>query len=139
VIGCLVLGVAEVALVTAALVTRRGDLVLAALLVLVGLVAAVRSRPMQLTFGVGHREQHAVVFSFDKFWGTLSVRVDGSPVVRDLRMFSVHLTKSYRFTVGAAEVHDVRIEKDRALVLAGVRPQPVRAYVDDMLVVEGVA
>lgn len=94
---------------------------------------------MELEFEVGHREKHHVAFSFNKFWGNLAISVDGSPVVRDLRVYSITLTKSYSFRVGANEAHDVRIEKDRALLLAGARRQPVRAYVDDVLTAEGVA
>ncbi len=41
------------------------------------------------------------MFRFNKFWGNLAITVDGRPVVRDCRMFSVKLTKTYRFTVGA--------------------------------------
>jgi len=80
-----------------------------------------------------------VVFRFDTFWGNLSITVDGRPVVQDLRLFSVELMKTYRFSVGAEELHEVRIEKDRHALLAGARPQPVRAYVDDVLTAEGVA
>jgi hypothetical protein len=139
VVGCVALGVVGAALLAGAIATRRWDLGTAALIVAVGLVAALRSRPMRLAFEVGHQEKHSVVFTFDKFWGGLSVKVDGVPVVRDLRMFSVDLTKSYRFTVGTSEIHDVHIEKDRSRFLAGARAQPVRAYVDDLLVAEGVA
>lgn len=100
------------------------------------LVGWLMSRPMELALDVGHQEKHRVVFRFDKFWGNLSITVDGSPVVRDLRMFSVKLTKTYQFAVGTFELHRVRIEKDRSLVLAGLRAQRVRAYVDDVLSAE---
>ena len=40
---------------------------------------------MVLAFMVGQRERHRVVFRFDKFWGNLSITVDGRPVVRDFR------------------------------------------------------
>lgn len=66
---------------------------------------------MQLEFVVGQHEKDQVVFRFDKFWGNLSVTVDGRPAVRDLRMFSVKLTKTYRIMVGDPEVHEVRIER----------------------------
>ena len=94
---------------------------------------------MELAFNLGREEQHRVVFRFNKFWGNLSITVDDSPVVRDLRMVSVKLTKTYRFSVGTAELHEVRIEKDRKMLVAGGRSQAVRAYVDDILTAEGVA
>lgn len=65
--------------------------------------------------------------------------VDGERVVRDQRLLSVRRTKIYTVRVGDREVHDVRIEKDRTLLLAGARGQPVRVYVDDVLAAEAVA
>jgi len=94
---------------------------------------------MQLAFNVGSAELHHVTFNFDKFWGGLSIEVDGTRVVGDLRLFSVNLVKTYEFTVGTAERHTVRIDKHRAVFFAGFRPQPVRAYVDGQLVAESVA
>lgn len=90
-------------------------------------------------FSAGPEGAHPVVFRFNKFWGNLSITVHGRPVVRDLRMFSVKLTKTYTFPVGDTDQHVVRIDKDRAVFLAGARPQPVRAYVNDALVAEGSA
>lgn len=58
-------------------------------------------------------------------------------MVRDLRVFSVRTTKTYRFPVGKDEVHQVQIDKIRPLALAGVRRQQVKAYVDGVLVAEG--
>ena len=91
-----------------------------------------------LEFQVGTSEKHDVVFSFNKFWGNLATTVDGVPAVRNLRTVSVKLTETYNLTVGVREVHEVRIEKDRALLLAGARRQPVRAYVDEVLTAEAV-
>lgn len=94
---------------------------------------------MQLRFEVGRDERHVVVFRFNKFWGNLSITVDDAIVVRDFRLVSVKLTKSYTFTVGVHERHAVRIDKTRAVAFAGLRPQPVNAYVDGILVAEGTA
>ena len=138
-VGCVALGVLALALLVGALLTRRWSFGLGGVVVLAALLVGVRSQPLRLAFPVGRAEQHAVVFTFDKFWGTLSVTVDGSPVVRDLRTVSGSLTKTYALDVGVGEVHHVRIDKHRAAVLAWLRPQPVRAYVDDRLVGAGVA
>jgi uncharacterized protein (DUF58 family) len=138
-VGGLVCGTLAVALAIIALAAHSWYAGSLALLALVTLVLGVRTRPTQLELQVGRHEPHRVVFSYNKVWGNLAVTVDGSPVVRDLRMFSLGLTKTYRFVVGVQEAHQVRIEKDRALFLAGFRRQPVRAYVDDVLVAEGVA
>ena len=93
---------------------------------------------MELVFDVGQLETHRVVFRFNKFWGGLSIRVDDHPVVRDLRMFSVKTIKTYRFSIGEDEVHQVQIDKIRPVALAGFRQQQVKAYVDGVLAAEGV-
>jgi hypothetical protein len=87
-----------------------------------------------LSFEVGTGEKHRVDFRFDQMWGGLTISVDGVPVKRDLRIFSVSLVKTYELTVGQTESHVVRIDKTRVLFFAGFRRQVVRAYVDGQLV-----
>lgn len=94
---------------------------------------------MVMTFEVGVNEKHTVMFSFDKFWGGLTITVDGNSVVSTTQMFGLHLVSSWQFTVGVTEVHTVQIDKHRELFFAGFRPQPVYAYVDRQLVAQGVA
>jgi hypothetical protein len=89
---------------------------------------------MQFSFIVGVAEKHQVDFSFDQFIGNLEIRVDGQPVIKDFRMFSLSLSKQYEFTVGERERHGVIIEKKRKLFLAGVRPQQYRVFIDGQLV-----
>ncbi|MEU4619679.1 hypothetical protein AB0G04_06840 [Actinoplanes sp. NPDC023801] len=94
---------------------------------------------MLLTFDVGVDERHTVQFSFNKFWGGLSIKVDGCNVVKTVRFASAELVKRYNFVVGVHEQHYVTIEHHRELMFAGFRPQPVLAYVDGVLVAQGVA
>jgi hypothetical protein len=109
-------------------------------LVILGfIVFGFTSKAMELGFDVGSTEKHRVVFRFSKFWGTVNLDVDDEPVVREIRIFSIALTKKYVVSVGTAERHEIRIEKDRSVVFAGARRQPVRAYVDNVLVAEAVA
>ncbi|MGO2542017.1 MAG: hypothetical protein ACTH8J_12785 [Specibacter sp.] len=89
-----------------------------------------------MTFFVGVQEQHTVAFSFDKFWGRLTITVDGQSVVDTVRFASLSTVKSWEFEVGANERHSVRIDKHRSVFLAGFRPQPVFAYVDGLLVAQ---
>lgn len=89
-----------------------------------------------MSFYVGQHERHQVSFSFDKFWGRLTITVDGQSVVDNVRMLSLDLVKAWEFPVGYNERHVVRIEKRRAAVLAGFRPQPVSAFVDGVLVMQ---
>ena len=81
-------------------------------------------------FEVGQHERHRVGFYYNQFWGNLRISVDGEVKRTDLRIFSLSLVKSYRFTVGTTELHEIQIDKTRALFLAGFRPQVVRAFVD---------
>lgn len=97
-------------------------------------VASVR-----MSFEVGVTKRHQVVFSFNKFWGNLSITVDDANIVRTVRLASLDLVKRYEFVVGTTEQHHVRIEKHRQRLFAGFRPQPVYAYVDDQLVAQDVA
>ena len=73
---------------------------------------------------------HEVVYTWDQFTGRLRITVDGRGLVSKIRMFSVRPTADSKFTVGEAEQHEVRITKERPVVLAAFRPQPITAYVD---------
>ncbi|MDL4816895.1 hypothetical protein [Actinomadura opuntiae] len=87
-----------------------------------------------LWFDVGQAETHRVAFSFDKWTGHLVITVDGVPVTQELHLFSLSLAEHWTFEVGVEERHSVVIEKRRKLLLAGVRPQAVRVWVDGALV-----
>lgn len=94
---------------------------------------------MMMTFEVGVEEKHTVFFSFDKFWGGLTIAVDGNSVVNTTQFVTLKLVSTWQFPVGVNEVHHVQIDKHRELFFAGFRPQPVYAYVDGQLVAQGVA
>jgi hypothetical protein len=94
---------------------------------------------MKLSFDVGADERHRVVFSFNKFWGNLSIKVDDANVVQTARFASISLVKRYDFVVGVQEQHNVLIEHHRKRLFAGFRPQPVYAFVDGQLIAEGIA
>lgn len=86
---------------------------------------------MKFSFDVGDKEHHRVDFSYNQFWGNLRITVDGESVVRNQSMgFSTHLVKRFEFTVGEKERHEVRIEQERELVMAGFRPKIYRVFVD---------
>jgi hypothetical protein len=89
---------------------------------------------MQFSFMVGITEPHRIDFSFDQFAGRLEIKVDGLPVVDEVRTLSMSLTKRYDFVVGVAEKHHVTIEKERKLLLAGLQPQQYRIFIDGQLV-----
>lgn len=124
-IAIVVLGAAT--LIAVLVLTRRADPTRAR-----GAVAPAHS----LTFPVGQREIHRVSFRFDQTWGWVTIEVDGVVVVKTLVTVSVGLVRTYDLTVGTDEVHHVRIEKTRPLFYSFARPQPLRAFVDGVLVAE---
>jgi Fas apoptotic inhibitory molecule (FAIM1) len=81
-------------------------------------------------FDVGHEERHRVEFAFNRWWGRLKIKVDGSVVVSDQLMFSFKLTKRYEFTVGETEKHLVAIVKKRALLFGGALPSTYQVFID---------
>ena len=91
---------------------------------------------MQFSFEVGEHEKHTVSLDFNQMIGTMRITVDGRDVVNELRMFSLSLVKTYEFSVGVEERHAVKIEKHRKLLLAGLRNQKYRVFIDGQLVRE---
>jgi hypothetical protein len=91
---------------------------------------------MELDFEVGQAERHSVVFSFDQFLGRVQVSVDGTVVQKKWALFSLSTRRWYRFSVGAAEPHDVAIEQVRKRWFGGFRAQQLRGFVDGKLVAE---
>jgi hypothetical protein len=89
-----------------------------------------------LSFEVGTQEKHLVEFRFDQFWGGLVVTVDNQSIVRELRIMSISLVKTYELVVGRSEQHHVRIDKTRKLFFPGFRSQVVRAFVDGEFVAQ---
>ena len=85
---------------------------------------------MKFTVEIGEKEKQVIYFSFNKFWGNIKISVNGKTIIRDLRMFSFDLVKPYEFKVGDKEIHNVRIEKIRPLVLAAMRSNDYKVYVD---------
>lgn len=88
---------------------------------------------MKFSFEVGHVEKYIVEFEFDQFSGNLSIKVDGKDRINDFRIASFELTKTYEFEVGNEEVHQVKIEKIRKLILAGFRKSKYKVYIDGIL------
>jgi hypothetical protein len=89
---------------------------------------------MQFSFEVGFHEKHVVSLDYNQMIGLLSIKVDNFEVINELRMFSLSLVRTYEFFVGVNERHAVKIEKERKLLLAGLRNQKYRVYVDGRLI-----
>ncbi|MFF9563540.1 hypothetical protein ACF1AJ_09365 [Leifsonia sp. NPDC014704] len=103
---------------------------------------SVRRRPGKvvtthtLSFTVGQDEKHVVDFAFDQMWGWLTIAVDRAVIIKKFITFSLHLRRTFEFTVGNVERHAIRIEKSRPLFASFARPQPTRAFCDGVLVAE---
>jgi hypothetical protein len=116
---------------------------------------------MKFSFEVGQDETHKIEFQWSKWLGVAKIWVDGtlilkSPplawselaqlaemrgIVGQARYLSqtmsgqaaLQMIRGWEFEVGEEETHAIRIEKERPLILAGMRPHTYRLYVDGQL------
>ena len=93
-------------------------------------------RSHALVFTVGEHEQHVVAFFWDQVWGWITITVDGNLIEKKLVTLSFRLVRVSEFEVGENEKHLVRIEKRRTLFASFAQPQPIRGFVDGVLVAE---
>jgi|ERR1700722_2124822 len=96
---------------------------------------------MKFELEVGNLEKSKLQFSRNWFTGAMKILVDCRVVAHRSPLssathFSVSLKRHYEFEVGRAEKHTVLLEKERKPVLAGVRAQTYRVFVDGQLVHE---
>ena len=114
---------------------------------------------MRFKFEVGQTEPHTVEFYWGQMFGTLEIKVDSKVIEeRKYMLFSpttiakpldvpedeklnlvfmeVQLVEKWSFEVGIYEKHNVRIEKQRTKLLAGLRHHKYRVYVDEQLLEE---
>jgi len=96
---------------------------------------------MKITLQVGDQKQHRIEYSRNWFFGTEKLFTDGElirsrSVISPSNYVSLPLTRKYEFTVGISAQHKVVFEKQRPLLLAGIRPHTYRIFVDDHLVYE---
>jgi len=96
---------------------------------------------MKFVLEIGDKEKLQVDFSRNWFTGAMMILVDGRRVAHQSPLspathFGVTLKRHYKFEVGKAEKHTVVLEKERPLLLAGVRAHTYRVFVDGQLVYE---
>ena len=96
---------------------------------------------MRFSFEVGDGEKCRVEFYRGPLFGAMTVTANGKLVVfKDPEKLSTHFSlecvKRYEFSVGEKERHEVAIEHERPLLLAGLRPHKYRVNVDGKLVEE---
>lgn len=116
---------------------------------------------MKFSFEVGQFETHQVEFQWSKWLGVAKIWVDGvliqksrplafaelgqlaamQSTVRQARYLNdtlsgqaaMQMIRGWEFEVGQQETHDVRIEKERPVVLAALRPHTYRLFIDGEL------
>jgi len=93
---------------------------------------------IDFAFDVSNEERHTVTFHWGQLMGRIRITVDGLEVVAKNRAVPLGRTRTrtFEFSVGYAEVHDIVIEKIGARVLSGARKQKCRAFVDGELIGE---
>jgi len=113
---------------------------------------------MKFSFEVGQNEQHQVDFQWSKWLGVAKIWVDGALILKsrplafselaqlaemrgivgNTRFLSqtvsgqaaLQLIRGWEFEVGGEEPHAVRIEKERPVILAALRPHTYRLFID---------
>jgi hypothetical protein len=96
---------------------------------------------MKFKLEIGEREKHQVDYYRNWFLGTERLLVDGKivasrSVLSPSNYVSIPLCRRREFSVGISEPHTVVFEKERPLLLAGIRPHKYRVFVDGKLVHE---
>jgi hypothetical protein len=93
---------------------------------------------MKFTVEVGETEKIKIEFSRNWITGAMNTMADGVRVAYEdpfaaSTHFSTRSKRRYTFTVGRVEKHDVAVEKERQFLLAALRPQTYRVFVDGVL------
>ena len=96
---------------------------------------------MKFSLEVGNNEKSRLELSRSWFTGAMQILVDGQQAAQESWLslsthFSFTRKRRYEFVIGKLEKHRVVVEKERPLVIAGIRPQVYRVYVDGQLIHE---
>ena len=119
---------------------------------------------MKFSFEVGQNEKHQIEFQWSKWLGVAKIWVDGALIQKsrplafselaqlaDMRGIGGHarylsqtvsghaalqMIRGWEFEVGGEEKHAIRIEKERPVILAAIRPHIYRLFIDGQLASE---
>jgi len=72
-----------------------------------------KQKHMKFCITTGRKEKHAVEVQFNQLLGTLSIRANGTEIVKYQRWFSEPLKEAHQFEVGQDETWSFKIEKER--------------------------
>ena len=96
---------------------------------------------MRFTVEIGGVEKSTIEFSRNCFTGAVQILVNGERVARQSPLsptthFGFTLKRRHEFAAGKIEKHQVVVEQERPLLVAGVRPHSYRVFVDGRLIHE---
>ena len=119
---------------------------------------------MKISFEVGQNEIHQIEFQWSKWLGVAKIWVDGALIQKsrplayaelaqlaDMRgiggkarflsqtvsgQAAPQMIRGWEFEVGEQEKHAIRIEKERPVILAAIRPHSYRLFIDGLLASE---
>jgi hypothetical protein len=96
---------------------------------------------MKFTLEVGDTEKSRIEFYRNCITGAMQILVNGEQVAEQSWLspsthFSFTLKRRNAFEVGKVEKHQVVIERERPLLVAGIRPHTYRVFVDGQLIHE---
>jgi hypothetical protein len=119
---------------------------------------------MKFSFEVGQNEKHQIDFQRSKWLGVVKIWVDGTLIQKsrplayselgqlaDMRgiggnarflsqtvsgQAALQMIRGWAFEVGGQEKHAIRIEKERPVILAAIRPHIYRLFIDVQLASE---
>ena len=83
---------------------------------------------LKIEFDVGKKEKHHVGYYFDKFNGSIKIKVDGKVVQTDKLSMGFNLKWHYKLDVGDDEKHHVEIHIRRPLFFAPMRQWDYNIY-----------
>lgn len=119
---------------------------------------------MKFSFEVGQNEKHQIEFQWSKWMGVAKIWVDGALIQKsrplafselsqlaEMRSIggkarflsqtvsgqaNLQMIRGWEFEVGKQEKHAIRIEKERPVLLAALRPHLYRVFIDEQLASE---
>jgi hypothetical protein len=96
---------------------------------------------MKFTVEVGDNEKSRIELYRNWFTGAMQILVNGEQVAQQSWLlpsthFSFSRKRRHEFGVGEVEKHQVVIERERPLIIAGIRPHTYRVFVDGKLIHE---
>ena len=88
---------------------------------------------LQFQFEVGETEKHIVEFLYNYSGGKVVIRVDGRIFISKVYIAWIKRERTFEFTIGNTEKHDIRINMIRSGFPAGARKFTVWAFADKKL------